>query len=435
MPEDVLVIGAGWAGLAAAVALSAKGIPVHLIEAAPQAGGRARAAGQGPRQADNGQHLLLGAYTAILGLQKLIGLDEKTLYERRPLSLTVYRDGSPPMGLALPRLPSPLHLAAGLLQARGLRWRERIEALLHAGVLTRIPAVDLSVSDFLAASGQPETLIRELWAPLCLAAMNTPPETASAQVFARVLRETFLAPRRYSDLLLPRVDLSALLPLPALAYLQERGARISFKTRVQRLIVGDTGIEGVETRDGPLAASRVVLATDTVAAARLLAGHPQTAALGEGLVRLGAEPICTVYLQFPPQCRLPTPMMGFSGTTLQWLFDRRLTDAPGLFAAVISGPGEHMLWDAGTLLERIADEIRRFLPDLPEPEDGWVIREKRATFHCGVGSETDRPGNRTPLDGLWLAGDYTRTGLPATLEGAVRSGLECARAMTKQLTI
>ena len=125
-------------------------------------------------------------------------------------------------------------------------------------------------------------------------------------------------------------------------------------------------------------------------------------------------------------------MLGMSGTLSQWLFDRRVCNQPGLIAVVISADGAHMSWDNARLTSEVTSELRSRFPTWPEAETAMVIREKRATFECRVGTENLRPGNTTPVKGLWLAGDYTDTGYPATLEGAVRSGVQCAHRIIEQ---
>jgi hypothetical protein len=136
-----------------------------------------------------------------------------------------------------------------------------------------------------------------------------------------------------------------------------------------------------------------------------------------------------VYLQYPPETRLPVPMAGFENAVAQWVFDRRICNQPGLMAVVISARGEHMRLAAGELTERVAADLARAFPRWPAHHHSQVLREKRATFCARVGSDAIRPDNRTAVRGLWLAGDYTATGLPATLESAVRSGQSCAQTV------
>jgi uncharacterized protein with NAD-binding domain and iron-sulfur cluster len=139
-----------------------------------------------------------------------------------------------------------------------------------------------------------------------------------------------------------------------------------------------------------------------------------------------------VYLQYPPQVRLPHPMQGCLNTVSQWIFDRRLHGQHGLMAVVISADGEHMQLDAEALGTTVARELAALFPHWPAPLARHVIREKRATFASRVDVNRQRPGAQTPVAGLWLAGDYTAVGLPATLEGAIRSGLHAARLVLRE---
>jgi hypothetical protein len=164
----------------------------------------------------------------------------------------------------------------------------------------------------------------------------------------------------------------------------------------------------------------------------LLRPHPATAALGTALQALDHTPIATVYLRYPAAVRLDSPMVGLTGTLTQWVFDRCVCHQPGVIAAVISGTGSHMDMDRAALAAQVAKELSAHF-GWPAPEQTFVVREKRATFRCGVDVDAVRPEASTPIAGLWLAGDYTANGYPATLEGAMRSGVQCARLILADL--
>jgi hypothetical protein len=185
----------------------------------------------------------------------------------------------------------------------------------------------------------------------------------------------------------------------------------------------------VATRRGSVAARRVILATPLHTSVKLLGGHPPLARLLAPLHDIGSEPICTIYLQYPPEVRLDAPFVGVVGMHTQWVFDRRVCGSPGLMAVVIGADGPHMEQDNAELSGRISAELGHLFPHWPPPQQIKVIREKRATFTSTPGIDARRPGAETPVRGLWLAGDYTATDLPATLEGAVMSGIHCARAL------
>jgi squalene-associated FAD-dependent desaturase len=429
----VVIIGGGWAGLAAALELAAHDIPVTLHEAAPQLGGRARNAPFGDLTVDNGQHLLIGAYRETLRLLALMGTAETEVLHRTRLCLKVL-EGDETLLMQAPPLPAPLHLAWAQLTAGGLSPGERLGALtmsLRLMLSGFTLAHDISVSELLQRHHQGERISRRLWGPLCLATLNTPPERASALLFLRVLQESFAHRRHDADLLIPKVALGALFPQRAAHFLQRRGATVALRQRAEALHLDGEQLEAVTVAGQRLPARHLILATAPRAACRLLAGHPPLIALQRQISDLGSQPITTLYLQYPPGHRLEEPMVGMSGTLGQWLFDRHLCGQPGLIAVVISAEGEHDGWDHERLTRQLLGELARQFPHWPPPLSSRVIREQHATFECRVGVEARRPANVTPVGGLWLAGDYTDTGLPATLEGAVRSGVQCARQIIK----
>ena len=400
----VAVIGSGWAGLAAAVELTAAGVPVTLFEAGRHPGGRARSATIAGRHLDNGQHILLGAYRDTLALMRRVGADPARLLDRHPLRVV----DNAGFRLALPRLPAPFNLAWGLLTTQGVPWREKLTTARWMEDLKRVrfrlPA-DCSVAEWLDTAGQTGTLRRHLWEPLCLAALNTPAERASAQIFANVLRDSLGSPHREdTDLLLPRETLSKLLPEPAIAWLARAGTDLRFSHRVGTL---DARAEHVNVDDEAFAA--VIIAVAPQHLGKLL---PDQAAA------CVYEPIATVYLQYAVDVALPFPLYGLQGGHGQWVVDR----GHGLLAAVISG---HGAWEELADAE-LAGYLHGELGQIRLPAWHAVIREKRATFSCRP--HLLRAGTVTPHPRIFLAGDHTWGDYPGTLEGAVRSGLAAARA-------
>jgi squalene-associated FAD-dependent desaturase len=401
----VAVIGGGWAGLAAAVELTAAGAGVTLFEAGRSLGGRARSALIDGRPLDNGQHILLGAYGETLALMRRVGADPGQLLDRRPLQVVepgVFR-------LALPRWPAPLNLAWGLVTAQGAGWREKFAAArwMHGFKASRfrLPR-DLSVAEWLDAAGQTGALRRHLWEPLCLAALNIPAQRASAQVFANVLRDSLGSPRRAdTDLLLPRAPLGALLPEPAAGWLAARGATLRHGCRVAGLTPLAQGI----AVDGEIYDAAVV------ATAPQHAGKLWPALAGD----FDYEPIATVYLEYGPKNGLAFPLQKQPGPCGQWVVDR----GNGLLACVLSGHGDWEALPDAELASALAAELG--LPGAPV----WrrLVREQRATFACRPGIV--RPDHRTADPRIMRAGDYTWADYPATLEGAVRSGRRAALAL------
>lgn len=424
----VAVIGAGWAGLTAAVELAASGCRVELFEAARQAGGRARAVSIDGAELDNGQHILLGAYGETLRLIRMTGGDEAGLMLRLPLELFYPGEFS----MRTPTwLPAPLHLLAGLLGATGMAWRDKLAAVRFMLGLRQTGFVvdpDVNVSDLLTGFGQTARTRAFLWDPLCIAALNTAPELASARVFACVLRDAFTRARRDSDLLIPRTSLSALYPDLALRFIAERGGSVRLGTTVDALCVSGESIS--LDAGGTLALyDAVVCALPPQRAASLFVGDTLAAQeLRSTLAAFEYESIVTCYLQYPTAARLPRPMIGLAGAISQWAFDRgALGGRAGLIAVVVSAAGRLRGLPADALAAAIDGELRALVPRLPAAVGHRIINEKRGTFRCSP--DLQRPQLESPLAGVFLAGDHVSSEYPATLEAAVRSGVAAARAV------
>ena len=406
--RHVAVVGAGYAGMAAAVALADAGVRVSIHEAASVPGGRARRVELRGVVLDNGQHVLLGAYRVLLGLIAKVGVPSQAL-QRVPLELR-YADG---FCLRAPPLPAPLGLLAGLLGARGLSWGERLRATRFMLAMKRRKfrlARDMSVDALLAAYRQDGRLASHLWVPLCVSALNTPSALASGRIFLAVLRDGLAGTRADSDLLFPRVDLSALFPEPAADYVRARGGELHLDSRVQDLAA---------LRDRHDA---VIVATAPQ--------HVKTL-LPECEPGYSYQPIVTCYLQYRAKVALPFPMLGIAGATVQWVFDRgALLGAYGQLACVISAEGRHQALDHETLAAACHVELAHALPGLPAPLWHHVIAEKRATIR--VDPDLPRIDARAAGPGIVLAGDYLDPDYPPTLEAAVRSGLRGADLVLRE---
>jgi hydroxysqualene dehydroxylase len=419
---NVAIVGAGWAGMAAAVTLAQAGSRVTVFEAARHLGGRARSLAIEGIELDNGQHIMIGAYRETLRLMRAVGADPDQLLLRQPLAFEYPGKFS----LRAPRLPAPLHLLGALLTARGLAWNERIAAMRFVGAMRRNAyriAADLPVAELLARHRQGGALAHYLWEPLCVSALNTPAATASAQVFLNLFRDALDGARANSDFLLPRADLGRLFPQPAANLVCANGGSVRLGTPVR--IIQKTGDDFVLDASQERY-SHVVLAVGPHQLDALLDQFAALAPLREIVAALAYEPIYTCYLQYPQEVSMPQPLTALDGSFGQWIFDRgRLNALPGLLAAVISAHGTHQKLRHDALADTIHRELAAFLPRLPAPLWSRVIAEKRATFSCRPGIE--RPANRTAVDRLYLAGDYTAGDYPSTLEAAVRSGVLAAQ--------
>jgi squalene-associated FAD-dependent desaturase len=429
-PAPIHIVGGGWAGIAAAVELARQNVPAVLIEASRQLGGRARCVPFAGQHVDNGQHLMIGAYRETIDLLAQLHAPNPSPILRQPLRLTLL-NAEYGFQLRAPPLPAPLHLVGGLLTARGLTFAQRLRALQFCLALARSGfalAEDISVEELLRRHGQGGRLTECLWEPLCIATLNTPIADASAQVFLVVLQDSFTRTRADSDLVFSGTDLGQLVADRVVDFVESRGGHVLLGERVTRVRAEDQAVTALETSVQHRRATRVILATPAFATRRILQTETALQPLTEALGSIDYEPICTVYLNYGSGVSLGQTLIGMTGGHTQWLIDRAHCGQPGIMAAVISARGAHMELDNERLAARVAEEIAAFFPHWPAPAARFVIREKRATFSCRVGINALRPPETTALRGLWLAGDYTRTGYPATLEGAVRSGIRAARA-------
>jgi squalene-associated FAD-dependent desaturase len=427
--NTILIVGGGWAGLSCAVELTRLGHPVQLFESARQLGGRARRVTLANHSVDNGQHLLLGAYHHTLDLLTFLGVPDTT-FLRQPLHLSLRDRRNKHIEMKSADWPAPFNLLLGLLMAKGFSLTDRLRAIRFGARLWRnkvMPERDISVTDLLQQEHQTATLIQQLWEPLCLASLNTPIALASAQVFIRVVGDAFCQAQHDSDLLLPQVDLSTLLPDRAAEYIVQHGGRVHLSQRVDELQIEKRQVTGLSIQDKRHTADHVVLALPPHACQPLIKPFPALQTLAYALSGFSYEPICTVYIQYPVSVSTDQPMQGFIGTTAQWVIDRHITGHPGLMAVVISSRGPHLDMEHTQLADHICAELKHAFPHWPQPDDVQILCEKRATFSCRVDIQRIRPENTTAIRHLWLAGDHTNTGYPATIEGAVQSGLRCAQ--------
>jgi squalene-associated FAD-dependent desaturase len=418
----VAVIGGGWAGLAAAVEATRHGHAVTLFEMAAHFGGRARSVAVDHRALDNGQHILIGAYSATLALMRTVGVDPARVLERLPLTL-VGPDG---IGLRLRPGPPMLAFVRAVFSHQGWNLRERLGLLMAASRWTLQgfrcdPALSVAV---LTASLGPQVRA-QLIEPLCVAALNTPAREASATVFLRVLKDALFSGPGSADLLLPRAGLSELFPEPATAWLAAHDAVLRPSTRVDHL---ERDADDAWLVDGERF-NRVVLATTSVEAARLTRDvAPDWSQLASAL---RFEPIVTVYLH-GEGTRMREPMLALPSdehdAPAQFVFDRgRLGGHDGVLAFVVSGAAA---WVARGMPATVLATQRQAaqLPDCSAAalEELRCFTEKRATFRC-------TPGLRRPsvsiAPGLCAAADYVAGPYPATLEGAVRSAMEAVVAL------
>ena len=444
MTPDVVVVGAGFAGLSAAAAMAEAGRRVLVLEARPQLGGRATAfpdhvTGE---LVDNGQHVLFGCYAQTFVFLRRVGAEANV---RRQSALSVpYLDQSGNRSvLECPALPPPLHLLAAVLKWKAMSWRDSLSVLrmgpsLRAArrELSKTGRVaidgDITVSRWLRARGQSGKLTAWLWEPLALAALNQAPDEALATPFVRVLAEMFGPDRSASAIALPIRPLHQMYAEPARRFIESRGGEVRTGA-LARVTTDGTRVTGVEVRGERIAASRVISAVPWFGM-RTLFASPVPPALGTLVAdasAMSAKSIVTVNLWYDRQV-MDEPFVGLPGRSMQWVFDKRLAFGreSSHLSLVASGADALAGERTAALVERAAREVAEAIPGARGASlvRGTVIREKHATFSLAAG-EPPRPPTRTGLDGLFLAGDWIDTGLPGTIESAVVSGHAAAREM------
>ena len=420
----VAVIGGGWAGLSAAEALCGRA-QITLFEAGRQCGGRARALGGSSdfAHADNGQHILVGAYRQVLDVLARCGVREEEVFLRLPLQWHL-ADG---LQFSARRLSAPLHLLAGVLGARGIGWGEKTALLRQMRALQNLRlAEDIPVAVWLRQQQASHRLQQQFWQPLVWGAMNTALEQASLQRLQNVLRDGVWAERATSDFLLPKQDLGRLFAEPVCRRLQKYGAQIRLETRVPQIeqtLSGSLLVNG-ETFDA------AVLAVAPYHVPSLLpeAAPPEIAT---ALDALAYHAITTVYLRYPVSPELPAPITGLAEGTAQWFIDRdALGFGRGEVSAVISLSDQYGKLSREEWIKRVQQDLRRICPHLPRPTAAQVITEKRAT----TASRIDNPAIPTAWlrhQRIYLAGDYLHPRYPATLEAALQSGRQAAALLLK----
>ena len=441
---DVVVVGAGFAGLSAAARLAETGARVLVLDARPQLGGRATAFTDRDtgELVDNGQHVLFGCYRETLAFLRRVGAEDHVRVQPS-LEIPYIDEHGGRSVLRCPRLPAPLHLLAGVLTWEAMPWRERLGALRMAlpierarrevrrGAVSTPPGQ--TVADWLAANRQGPRLREWLWEPLAVAALNQPPAEASAAPFLRVLAEMFGRDAQAAALVLPTRPLHEMYAEPARAYIEARGGQVRTHA-LARVLMERDAVTAVEVRGERVAAERVIAAVPWFALRNLFAAPAP--ALGRVLATcdaMAAMPIVTVNLWYDRPV-MEDAFVGLPGREMQWVFDKRA--AFGRHAShlslVASGATGLVGWSRDALTALAAREVAAALPAARAATltRATVIREKQATFSLAPG-QPPRPAPRTSVRGLVLAGDWTDTGMPGTIESAVISG-HAAAALVQQ---
>jgi len=447
---DAIVIGAGFAGLSTAVRLTRRGARVLVLEARSRLGGRATAFHdrETGELVDNGQHVLLGCYTETFAFLSEIGALDHVKLEPN-LAVTMIDTLGRRSRLSCPALPAPLHLLAGVFDWSAMGWKDRV-AILRMRTPIKLARRELSpgarrisaspgetVENWLIRNGQTERLREMLWDPLALAALNQPPDQAAAPLFARVLAEMFGPDPKSAAIALPVRPLHQMYAEPARAYVESHGGAV--RTGSPAIIHVDGKQVGiVESGSDRWRAGVVVSAVPWYAFGEAIAGD--SSALMTTIERARAtasSPIVTVNLWFDRPF-FEEPFVGLPGRRMQWVFDKRavFNGAAAHLSLVSSGASPIVSLGNPDLIRVATEEIMDAFPAARTAQllRATVVREPRATFSLAPG-QPPRPDTMTPVRGLFLAGDWIATGLPATIESAVRSGHRAADAASGQLSI
>jgi hydroxysqualene dehydroxylase len=436
---DVVVIGAGFAGLSAAVRLAGSGVRVLVLEARSRLGGRATAFDdrESGELVDNGQHVLLGCYVETLAFMRRIGALGNVRVESN-LSVTMIDRAGVKTRLTCPAVPAPLHLVAGLFEWDALGWTDRLASLRMAGPLRRarrelMPGAreiaaspGETVEAWLIRNGQTARIREMLWEPLALAALNQPVGLAAAPAFSRVLAEMFGPDPRLSAILLPAKPLHLMYAEPAREFIGRHGGTVRTGAPARLTVDGHLQVEASGDRWRPDA---VIAAVPWFALRELVAGpSAELESLLRSAETMASSPIVTVNLWFDRPV-LDEPFVGLPGRAMQWVFNKRnlLGGSASYLSLVSSGASPLVAMSNPELIAMALRELAEALPSVREAGlvRGSVVREARATFSLAPGQPV-RPPVQTPVPGLFLAGDWIDTGLPATIESAVRAGHRAA---------
>lgn len=439
---DVVVIGGGFAGLAAAVDLAARGRRVLVLERRAFLGGRAysfidRTTGD---TVDNGQHLMMGCYHHTLDFLRKINALDKIKFQLHP-RVDFLSETEGQASFKCPPLPAPLHLLAGLSRLKTIGWGDRVRALRVGLALRtmngdRARLADITVREWLDELGQSKRIQQRFWDLIALATLNETPDRASADMFARVIEQGFLHSRQDSTMVIARVGLSEMYTEQARAFIEARGGEVRVNATVERIEFEGGRAKSLLLRGGErIEPSAVISAVPYFALKTMIA--PDTAASAEcfrGLEQFKSTPIVSINLWYDESVT-DLEFVGLLDSPVEWVFNRNaISGVRGRrqhLALVISGAHEAAKMPKEKLTAIAVNEMNRFFPAARRqaPTHSFVIREHTATISHTVGISRLRPAQRTPFTNFFLAGDWTATGLPATIEGAVWSGQECARQL------
>ena len=431
MTKPIVIVGGGLSGLAAAVKV-APNHPVLLLEQKPRLGGRAYSFIDTTTGdvIDNGQHVLLAGYDRTMDFLKRIGTDHLLEIQDKP-TLHLHHPEKGFCKFSLPGLPSPLHLMFGILATNLFSFSDKMK-LLRAGISINFPPanlINLTINQWLDSVRQSEETKRSFWEPLAISIMNEHIAAASAKVFVGALRHAFLNGWKNSSLALSRGGLSELYVDDALKFIERSGGIVRLNADVVEIVVENKKAIAVRLKDGTaIECASVILAIPHYRLAELL--PPSVLSGGEinpEFLSTPSSPIVSIHLWFEKSFMLQE-FVGLIDRRVQWIFNKKRNDlGRSHLSCVISAAYDAVEMTNEELIKMAIEDLQTVYAPIPStPVHSVVIREKRATFSCTPAVEKLRPNHQTNIPNLFLAGDWTNTGLPATIEGAVLSGERCA---------
>ncbi|HXG90923.1 MAG TPA: hydroxysqualene dehydroxylase HpnE [Blastocatellia bacterium] len=429
--KRIAIIGGGFAGLAAGVRLSERGFEVTLLERRNHLGGRAYSFTDAKTgdTVDNGQHLFMGCYRNTIQFLEKIGCLDRLAFQDAPRVDFVDRTNGYTT-FECPRLPAPIHVLVGLFRMKGLTFRDKLRAL-NVGRAIQIngnPKTEsLTVSDWLNQLRQSDRIKERFWYPMAIATLNEDPEVASARMMKVVLKEAFGADRKSSSIGIARVGLSDLYTTGASAFIEAHGGKVRTAAAVRELIFNGGSIVAAELKGGErIEADYFISAAPPNALLQMLPRELRAKEFAQ-LARLGSSPIVSINLWFDRPV-INREFVGLIGTRSQWVFNKDLIFKTGRqsnqIAVVISAARGFVEWTKDELVEMAIAELRQLIPESRNANllHSAIVKEREATLAHTIESDSLRPGPRTTIPNLILAGDWTKTGLPATIESAVLSG-------------
>ena len=444
---DVVIIGSGLSGLSAAVQLASHDCTVTLLEQSPKLGGRCYSYVDEKTGdvVDNGPHVLLGAYHDVLRYLDIIGT-RQFLKNETSLKLPFHHPEKGFAGFQFSSLPKPFDVAIGMLKFKLFSFRDRRRMMSVGRFLKKWNAdvehslVNLTVDQWLKNLNQSDEVCRCFWNPVAISVMNDLPEHSSALLFARALRAAFFGAQADSAVLIPTIGQTELYVDAAAEFIRKRNGNIRTNTEVAEVMVQNEKIHGVRLQNGESISSKfIIAAVPYFSLERLIPKDYQSQMPFCNLAKFSSAPIISIHLWFDMEF-MDQEFVGVIGKSIQWIFNRSKiiqanTSSGGYISCVISGAYEFINFSKEKLVGIALNDIQGIFPESKKANliHSVVIKEKRATLADTVSNDSLRPEARTPVDNFYLAGDWTATGLPATIEGAVKSGFTAADLVLKNL--